>query len=67
MSFPVLDRFLVETLGLSKLPQHLPTLLCSFVGFTFVHLVLSPVLSAKLAPESYGALKGQRARNNWYG
>lgn len=65
MSPAFLDRFLAETLGLSKLPQFLPTLFLSFFGFTLVHLVLAPRLSARIAPHSWSALKGRRARNNW--
>ncbi|RXW19629.1 hypothetical protein EST38_g6214 [Candolleomyces aberdarensis] len=65
MSPPFLDRFLAEILGLSKLPPYLPTLYLSLAGFTFVHLVLAPWLSAKLAPDAWGALRGKRARNNW--
>ncbi|TEB26657.1 DUF887-domain-containing protein [Coprinellus micaceus] len=65
MSPAFLDRFLVDGLGLTKIPRFLPTLYLSFLGFTFVHLVLSPWLSPKVAPKSYAALKGKKARNNW--
>jgi hypothetical protein len=65
MSPAFLDHFLAETLGLTKLPPYLPTLYLSLAGFTLVHLVLAPWLSAKIAPEAWGALKGKRARNNW--
>jgi hypothetical protein len=67
MSPAFLGRFLVDGLGLTKIPQFLPTLYLSFLGFTFVHLVLSPWLSPKVAPKSYAALKGKKARNNWCG
>ncbi|KAF6763948.1 TLC domain-containing protein [Ephemerocybe angulata] len=65
MSPAFIDRFLSETLGLTKIPDYLPTLYLSFLGFTLVHLVLAPWLSAKIAPQSWGALKGRKARNNW--
>lgn len=60
-----LERFLVDTLGLVHLPDYLPIFYLSLVGFTLVHLVLAPVLSAKLAAPSWHALKGRKARNNW--
>lgn len=61
-----LERFLVETLGLTQLPPYLSIFYASLLGFTLVHLVLAPVLSAKFAPQSWQALKGRKARNSWY-
>ncbi|KAH6918382.1 TLC domain-containing protein [Coprinopsis sp. MPI-PUGE-AT-0042] len=60
-----LERFLVDTLGLTHLPPHLPVFYVSLLGFTLVHLVLAPLLSAKFAPQSWQALKGRKARNSW--
>ena len=50
---------------LPHLRTSFPLLAWSALGFTFIHVVLSPLLSKWLAPESYGKLKGHRARNNW--
>ncbi|PFH54160.1 hypothetical protein AMATHDRAFT_72687 [Amanita thiersii Skay4041] len=60
-----LDRFVGKTLGLVKLPPHLPALAISFFLFLLIHQVASPILSRRLAPQSYGAIKGKIARNNW--
>ncbi|TFK30116.1 DUF887-domain-containing protein [Coprinopsis marcescibilis] len=65
MTFSFLERFIVDTLGLEKLPPYLPVFYASLIGFTLVHLVLAPWLSAWLAPDSWNALKGKKARNNW--
>ncbi|KAF8637325.1 hypothetical protein AX17_002827 [Amanita inopinata Kibby_2008] len=60
-----IDRFIVEILGLSKLPPHLPALAISFFLFLFIHQVVSPILSRRVAPISYGAIKSRKARNTW--
>jgi len=65
MAPSLFERFIVETLGLTHLPPYLPTFWISLLGFTFVHLVLAPWASARVAPQSWHALKGKKARNNW--
>ncbi|KAG6830757.1 hypothetical protein H0H92_014838 [Tricholoma furcatifolium] len=59
-----LDSFIVNTLGLTKLPPYLPTFWYSFFGFSFVHQVLVPWASKKWFPVAYGS-KGHKARNAW--
>ncbi|GJF00569.1 TLC domain-containing protein [Phanerochaete sordida] len=56
---------LARGLDLPHLPPHFPLVAYSALGFTAVHVALAPLLSRWLAPESYGKLKGRRARNNW--
>lgn len=58
---------LARALELPHLPANFPLLAYSALGFTFVHVVVAPILSGIVAPKSYGALKGRRARNNWCG
>ncbi|KAK7054660.1 hypothetical protein VNI00_003123 [Paramarasmius palmivorus] len=53
------------SLGLTKLPAHLPTLVFSFFLFLFVHQVAAPLLSPIIAPTSWSKLRGSRGRNNW--
>ncbi|TFK42345.1 TLC domain-containing protein [Crucibulum laeve] len=59
-----IDDFISRTLGLTKLPPHLPTLLWSFLGFLIVHQFIAPALSARYFPTAYGS-KGRTSRNNW--
>ncbi|KAG5654123.1 hypothetical protein H0H81_007175 [Sphagnurus paluster] len=59
-----LDDFIINTLGLTKLPPYLPTLVYAFLGFSLVHLVIAPWASARWFPVAY-ASKGRRARNAW--
>ena len=56
---------LARELGLAHLPGRFPLLAYSALGFTFVHVVLAPLLSRWLAPVSYAKLKGRKGRNNW--
>jgi len=60
----VLEHFIVETLGLTKLPPYLPTFLLSFLGFTLIHLVLAPYLTRRFYPLAFSG-KSRLARNNW--
>lgn len=57
---------LATVFNLPHLPPHFPTLVYSFLFFFFLHLVVSPLLSARLFPETYGNLQTRRAVNNWY-
>ncbi|PIL24463.1 hypothetical protein GSI_14217 [Ganoderma sinense ZZ0214-1] len=52
-------------LHLPHLPDHFPTLVYACLLFTALHLVISPFLSARIFPESYGKLRTRRAVNNW--
>ena len=61
----VIDWFLAEKLGLTKLPEYLPTVVSSFLVFTFLHRVVAPIVSRIVAPVSYGAIKTARTRNTW--
>lgn len=61
---PDLEAFLSETLGLTKLRRHLPTLSLAFLAFLIVHQILAPLASKKWFPVAY-ASRGRRARNNW--
>ncbi|KAF8921023.1 TLC domain-containing protein [Mucidula mucida] len=54
----------IEAAGLTRLTPHLPALLYSAAFFTFIHLVIAPVVSLWLFPETYGKMS-RRARNNW--
>lgn len=56
---------LAHLLGLERLPQNFPLIAYSVLGFTFIHLVVAPLLSPLVAPASYAKLQGKRARNNW--
>ncbi|KAH9950262.1 DUF887-domain-containing protein [Amylocystis lapponica] len=60
-----LARPLAHTLNLPHLPPHFPALVYSFIGWVLLHRVVSPALSARLCPESYGKLRTPRAVNNW--
>lgn len=59
-----LPLFLSDTLGLTKIPPHIPTILWSFAGFTFVHLVLAPWICSRWFPVAYGT-KSRATKNNW--
>ena len=50
---------------LPHLRAYFPLLAWSALGFTAIHVLLSPLLSRWVAPVSYAKLKGHRARNNW--
>lgn len=51
--------------GLVHLPDHFPLLVYTAVFYTFLHVVVAPVLSPIFAPVAYAKLKGRRGRNNW--
>ncbi|KAJ3552078.1 hypothetical protein NP233_g12957 [Leucocoprinus birnbaumii] len=59
-----LEYFLGHTLGLTKIPPHVPTILWSFAGFTFVHLVLAPWICSRWFPAAYGT-KSRAVKNTW--
>ena len=59
-----LEKFVEETLGLTKFPPYLNTFYAAFVGFTILHLVIAPWASARWFPVAYGG-KGRAAKNNW--
>ncbi|ESK84900.1 duf887 family protein [Moniliophthora roreri MCA 2997] len=59
-----LEKFALR-LGLTKLPAHIPTLICSFFLFLFIHQVAAPLISPIVASESWSKLRGRRGRNNW--
>ncbi|KAJ3573444.1 hypothetical protein NP233_g2438 [Leucocoprinus birnbaumii] len=59
-----LEYFLGHTLGLTKIPPHVPTILWSFAGFTFVHLVLAPWICSRWFPVAYGT-KSRAVKNTW--
>lgn len=63
MSF--LEKFISETLGLTKFPPFLSTFYWAFVGFLFIHQVLAPYFSERIFPAVYGG-KSRGAKNNWY-
>ncbi|OSD08343.1 DUF887-domain-containing protein [Trametes coccinea BRFM310] len=56
---------IARLLNLPHLPDHFPLLVYAFALFTSVHLVISPYLSARIAPISYGKLRSKRAINQW--
>ncbi|CDO77932.1 hypothetical protein BN946_scf184679.g11 [Trametes cinnabarina] len=56
---------IARLLNLPHLPDHFPLLVYSFILFTSVHLVISPFLSARVFPISYGKLRSRRAVNQW--
>lgn len=60
ISYPLAKAF-----DLPHLTDNLPLLAYSALGFTAIHVGVAPLLSRWLAPQSYGRLKGRRARNNW--
>jgi len=60
----VLDRFLTQVLGLTKAPEYLPTFFWAVVGFTFVHLIIAPLITRRWFPFAYDG-KTRIARNNW--
>lgn len=60
-----LSQPLAKALDLPHLSPNFPMLTYSALGFTVIHVGIAPLLSRWLAPESYGKLKGRRARNNW--
>ena len=51
--------------NLPHLPDHFPTLFYAFLTFTALHLFISPFLSARIFPISYGKLRSKRAINQW--
>ncbi|TBU46447.1 TLC domain-containing protein [Dichomitus squalens] len=51
--------------NLPHLPDYFPTLFYAFLAFTAIHLVISPFLSARIFPQSYGKLRSRRAVNQW--
>ena len=51
--------------NLPHLPDHFPTLFYAFLVFTALHLFISPFLSARIFPISYGKLRNKRAVNQW--
>lgn len=56
---------IARLLSLPHLVDHFPLLVYAFCLFTAVHLVISPVLSARFFPASYGKLRSRRAINQW--
>jgi hypothetical protein len=56
----LLDRYM----DLSKLPEHVPTILISFFVFLSVHLIVAPGLSQSLFPDAFGNA-ARKARNSW--
>ncbi|KIP08903.1 hypothetical protein PHLGIDRAFT_68644 [Phlebiopsis gigantea 11061_1 CR5-6] len=56
---------LAKALDIPHFTPNFPLLAYSALGFTVIHVGIAPLLSRWLAPESYGKLKGRRARNNW--
>ncbi|KAI0332566.1 DUF887-domain-containing protein [Cubamyces sp. BRFM 1775] len=56
---------MANLLNLPHLPDHFPLLVYAFILFTSVHLVISPYLSARIFPISYGKLRSKRAINQW--
>lgn len=59
-----IERFVSDTLGLTKFPPYLPTFFSSFLSFLFIHQVIVPYFSAKYFPVAY-ASKKRLARNTW--
>ena len=62
----VVAQPIARLFNLPHLPDHFPTLVYACLLFTALHLVISPFLSARIFPESYGKLRTRRAVNNWY-
>ncbi|EIW84922.1 DUF887-domain-containing protein [Coniophora puteana RWD-64-598 SS2] len=60
----VLAQPLAAKSGLQKIPDYADVIVFSTLFFTFVHLVLSPLLSSALFPSSY-AKAGKRVQHNW--
>ncbi|KAH9483895.1 putative TLC domain-containing protein C17A2.02c [Psilocybe cubensis] len=58
------EKFISETLGLTKFPPYLSTFYWAFLGFLLVHQVIAPVLSARWFPTAYAG-KSKAAKNNW--
>ncbi|KAL6301783.1 DUF887-domain-containing protein [Sparassis latifolia] len=56
---------IARVFDLPYLPPHFPALVYAFLGFYALHLVVSPLLSARLFPVSYGKLATRRQINNW--
>ena len=54
-----------RVLGLAHFADHFPTLFYAFLAFTALHLYISPFLSARIFPISYGKLRSARAVNQW--
>ena len=48
----------------STLPLHVHEVVGSFLGYTFIHLVIGPIISKSLFPVKYAKLSGER-RINW--
>ena len=61
----LLEKFVVETIGLTKFGPYLPTFYGAFLVFTLIHLVIAPFVCARWFPVAYGG-KGRAAKNNWY-
>ncbi|KJA27065.1 hypothetical protein HYPSUDRAFT_63325 [Hypholoma sublateritium FD-334 SS-4] len=60
----LLEKFVVETLGLTEFGPYLPTFYGAFLVFTLIHLVIAPFVCARWFPVAYGG-KGRAAKNNW--
>ena len=58
-------RPVARILRLVHLPEHFPTLFYAFLVFTALHLYISPFLSARIFPISYGKLRTHRAVHQW--
>ncbi|KAH9848885.1 DUF887-domain-containing protein [Lenzites betulinus] len=58
-------RPIANLLSIPHLVDHFPLLVYAFILFTAVHLVISPFLSARLLPQSYGKLRSRRSINQW--
>jgi len=63
MAGPI-ERFVSETLGLTKFPLYFPTFYWSFLAFLFIHQVIAPYFSARYFPVAF-ASKRKLARNTW--
>ncbi|EGN95539.1 hypothetical protein SERLA73DRAFT_186601 [Serpula lacrymans var. lacrymans S7.3] len=59
-----LSKPLADITGVPNISQHADVILVSCLCFTFVRLVLSPILSTVFFPISYGQT-GKRAKHNW--
>jgi len=59
-----LEKFVSETLGLTRFPPYLSTFYWSFLGFLLIHQVLAPAFSGRWFPTAYAG-KNRAAKNNW--
>jgi len=59
-----IEHFVLDVLGLTKLPPYLPTVYCSFLSFLFIHQVIAPYFSARYFPVAFAG-KRRLARNTW--